>query len=137
MLSPTIIPEHHHISLPAMPIMIFMPLGFRIEHIEYERALGRVHVLNPESELWIDENRLAPCHWMNADYRVSHLGIHVFIVAKLRLALCGFVKEHPKGFEVMNRFEPRQEVLPAIGESIPDRTHRCKRGVTTHFWDNF
>ena len=105
MLDVAVVPDNDHVWFPAVPVLVLVPQGLAVQHLQDHVALVVGHVLDPQRELGVHEDRLLFRDGVHTDHGVCHWWVQVLVVAELGLAFRRVVEQAPERLEVVDRLE--------------------------------
>ena len=116
-----VVPEHHHVRLPAVPVLVFVNQGLAVQHVQDHAALIFGHALDVQRELRVDKNDLFASDGVHRHHRMGHSRIAVFKATQFFDAIRVGGKKAAKRLEVVDGFQARKKALPAVGQSFVHR----------------
>ncbi len=136
MLHSPVVPEHQHVRLPAVAVLVLVDQGLAVQHFEDGPALVLRHAFDRQRELRIDEEHFPAGQRMQCHYRVRHHRIERLEPAQLFYSGLVGREQAPERLEVVHRLEPRKEALPAVRQPFVHRAHAGEGGITADFGDD-
>src|SRR6185437_290222 len=115
MLNRAIVPEHHRVGFPVVPVLMFQDGSCSKEPVEQHPAFLLLQTLDEAGVVRVDKQNLPAGHRVDTYYRMAHGRIALLATQQLALAFFSVWKQIFEGGEVVHRLESGEKFLQPLG----------------------